>query len=165
MRNKNALTLLNTSWNPLTELRREMDRLFDNFSATEGTQVPLCDLEEKGDNYLLTAEMPGVPKDNVRVEVIDNQVVISGEQSSEERKDEGGTVYSERRYGKFQRSFSLPTQVDAEKVQASYDNGILRVMIPKAESAKPRQIQISSGSGQGAVEKQPGDQKEAKKAA
>jgi HSP20 family protein len=89
--------------------------------------------------------MPGVKKDDLKMEVLDNQLVISGERRHESTRKEGGQTYSERRFGKFQRAFTLPSGVDSSQVEASLQDGILQIMIPKAESSKPRQIKITSG--------------------
>lgn len=155
----NYLTLNNRNWSPLSELRREMDKLFDDFWATptlnrnlqemDAQWSPACDVEEADNHYMISLEMAGVPKDQVKVEFHDNQIVISGERRHETKKKENGEWYSERKYGKFQRSFSLPAGIDTEKVEANYQDGVLRVYIPKAESSKPRQIKITNGSGTG----------------
>lgn len=148
----------NNSWSPLTELRREMDKLFNDFwSAPTVSRIqqmdsqwnPACDVEEEEDHYLINLEMAGVPKDQIKVEVQDSQLVISGERSHESKKKEDGLWYSERRFGKFQRSFTLPAGVDPDKLEANYQDGMLRLYVPKAESAKPRQVKITNGSGTG----------------
>lgn len=129
----------NDAWNPLAEFRRELDSLFDDFFTParqtwrEGNVLwsPKSDIIEEDEHYLVSIETPGVPKDAIKIEVADNTVTISGE----------------RRDQKFQRSFSLPAGVDVEKIAADYRDGVLQLMIPKAESAKPRQIKIGSGAG------------------
>lgn len=155
----NYLTFNNRSWGTLSELRREMDRLFDDFWTAPGPSQPLqgmdsqwspaCDIEEADGHYVLSLEMPGVSKDQVKVEFHDSQLVISGERRSESQRKEKGQTYSERRYGRFQRSFALPAGIDVAKVEANYQDGVLRVYVPKAESVKPRQIQISGGADAG----------------
>lgn len=133
---------------PVTQLRREMDRLFDDFWSTPQNEwQPACDVEESPDHYLLSIEMPGVSKDQIKLEVVDNQLTISGERFHDNKKKDGSVWYSERRFGKFHRSFTLPAALNSEKVEASYQDGILKIYLPKAESAKPRQIQIGTGSG------------------
>lgn len=163
---KTFLVTRNNGWNPLTELRREMDQLFDDFWTTPTTTRfdqnwhPACDIEENEDHYLMTLEMPGVPRDQIKIECVDNQVTISGERKRESHKTEKSQSYSERQYGRFHRSFTLPAAVNAEKVEANYQDGILRLYIPKAESAKPRQIKITNGSGTGFFGKLLGQPKE-----
>jgi len=152
MNTHNGMNLWKDTFNPATEFRREFDRLFDDWltPTTRGLRtashfVPACEVEEQYDHYLLTLEMAGVSKDNIKMEAVDNQIVISGERQSDTRK-QSGLTYSERRFGKFQRTFALPVGVDVSQVEANYQDGILRVVIPKAESAKPRQIKIGNGS-------------------
>ena len=81
----------------------------------------------------------------LHMEVVDNQILISGERRYEGRKQAEGGIYSERRFGKFQRAFSLPAGVDAAQVEANYQDGVLHIVVPKAETAKPRQIKITNG--------------------
>lgn len=153
----NYLTLNNSNrtWSPFFELHHEMRKPFDSFwitpSVTRNLQEgyaqwsPTCAVEEADNHFSISLEMAGVPKDQVKVEFHDNRIVISGERQNEMKKKETGQWYSERRFGKFQRTFTLPAGIDAEKVEANYQDGVLRVYVPKAESAKPRQIKITNG--------------------
>ena len=146
-----------SSWAPLTELRREMDRFFDDYWNTSQNSSkslsadwqPACEVDEGDDHYLVSLEMAGVPKDQIKLEIVDQQLVISGERTRQTKRNQEGQTYTERRYGKFQRSFTLPPGVDASRIEANAQDGILRVYIPKAESAKPRQIKITNGSHAG----------------
>lgn len=153
------LTLNNSdrSWSPFSELNHEMGKFFDGFwivppRATRTLQeidaqwIPACDVEEADNHYLISLEIAGVPKEQVKVEFHDNQIVISGERQNMRKKIETGQRFSERRFGKFQRTFTLPAGIDPEKVEANHQDGILRVYVPKAESAKPRQITITNGN-------------------
>lgn len=152
----NYLTLNGRNWSPLTDLRREMDRLFDDFwippnSGRSPQEVgahwsPACDVSEDDDHYMITLEVAGIPKDQIQVEFQDNQILISGERRHESKSKEKSHWYTERRFGKFQRAFTMPTGIDSERVEANYQDGVLRVFIPKAESSKPRQIKISNGT-------------------
>ena len=142
------------NWNPIHELRSEMDRLFDSFwespsdaQASMRTWQPSCDVAEDQDHYLLSLEMAGIPKDQIKIEVLDHQLSVSGERKYEDKKKTNSVMYSERHYGKFQRSFSLPVGLETDKIEANYDDGVLRILIPKVESAKPRQIKIGTGAG------------------
>jgi HSP20 family protein len=140
---------------PLADLRREMDRLFEDFwapvtssSRTLGSEwQPACDIDESEDHFLLSLEMAGVPKEQIRIEVAGNELVISGERSRQTKRKQESQSYSERRFGKFQRSFALPSAVDSARIEADYQDGILRVWVPKAESSKPRQVKIGTGTG------------------
>jgi HSP20 family protein len=159
MRNRNWMTLWNEAeYQPLAALRRDMEQLFDDFWSSpvatsqlrgDAGVMPPCEVEEEGDHYLLSVEMTGVAKDDVKIEVIDGQITIQGERRKEKERREGAAWYSERRFGRYQRSFRLPPGVNAEKIEAHLEDGVLRLMVPKAESAKPRQIKVTAGSGQG----------------
>lgn len=159
MNANNTLSVWNNGFGPLGELRREMGRLFDDFITTapveekwrrtESEWRPACDVEESDDHYLLSLDVPGIPKEQIKLEVIDNQILISGERRHEAKGKTDGAWYTERHYGKFQRSFALPVGVDTTKVEADYRDGTLRIYVPKAESTKPRQIKITSGSAPG----------------
>lgn len=143
------------NWSPLSAFNRDVDRFFDDFWGIPSTKSlqdverewrPACDVEEATDHYLLTLEMAGVPKDEIKIETIGNELIISGERQHKTKNQEEGQWYSERYYGKFQRAFSLPQEVEVGKVEANYQDGILRVYLPKAEATKPRQIKIGQGS-------------------
>lgn len=136
----------------VSDLRREMARFFDDWTSpvgrgmqTDYAFVPACDVEESEAHYLLTLEMAGVRKDDIKLEVSNNDLTISGERHQECERKEEGRWYTERRFGKFQRNFSFPPGIDPIRAEANYEDGILRVLLPKAESAKARQIKISSG--------------------
>lgn len=144
-----------THWSPLAELRREMDRLFDDFWATpslgrvDSQWDPACEIDEEKDHYLITLEMAGIPKDQIKIELQGDQLVVSGERRHESKDKKSGAWYSERRFGKFQRTFTMPSSVDVENLEANYQDGILRLYVPKAASARPRQIKITNGSATG----------------
>lgn len=158
-----ALNNSNASGNPFYEIRHEMGKLLHGLwsspGATKNLQeidsqwIPACDVEEADNHYLISLEIAGVPKDHVRVEFHDNQIVISGERQSETNKKENGRWYSERQFGKFQRAFMLPSGIDPEQVEAKHQDGVLRIYVPKAESAKPRQIKITNGNGPSSFKK------------
>lgn len=102
---------------------------------------PPCDVEESDLHYLVSFDLPGVSKEDLKIEVLENQLLVSGQRRSEKR--ESGTRHLvERQYGEFQRIFNLPASVDSEKVEANFSDGVLRIAIPKAEVARPKQIRI-----------------------
>lgn len=125
----------------------DFDRLFDwalGSAPSLSGWTPAVDVRETGDEYLVIAELPGMSPDNVEVTVENGVLSISGEKKEEfEEGDKRSDrhVY-ERRYGRFQRNFSLPRSVDADGVKAEFENGLLRVTLPKAAVAKPRKIKI-----------------------
>jgi len=142
-------------WDPfhqLSSLRDEIDRLFESpFSAlNEGLQPfmsgwsPALDLYDDKDNFLVKAELPGMKKEDIEIQLHDGVLTLSGERK-QEKKFEGSDIHrSDRFVGKFQRTLTLPSQVDVDKVKASYQDGILTVTLPKSEAAKPKQIQIKT---------------------
>jgi HSP20 family protein len=135
----------------LNRIRNEIDRLFqDPFSAlTQGTSffegwTPALDIYEDKDKYVMKAELPGMRNEDIDVSLDGNTLTISGERKQEEEKKEGDTYRSERFFGRFQRSVTLPARVDASKIQAAYKDGVLTVTAPKSEEAKPKQIEVKN---------------------
>ncbi len=139
-----------TKWEPfsdLVSLRDDMDRFFETFfgqhpEGREGFWTPIVDIEESNGNILVKAEIPGMEKDEIKVSVRDNMLTISGERKQEiETKDK--TFHRiERSYGKFSRTITLPSEVNADKVKAAYKDGVLNIILPKPESVKPKQIEV-----------------------
>lgn len=135
---------------PFNDFRREVDRLFEDWASPAWTTdrmawAPLADVEEENDHYMITLEVPGMKRDELRIELMENQLIVSGERRYEKAKE--GSRYSERRYGRFHRSFTLPSSVDSDKVEAQYEDGVLKIYVPKTESAKRRVIKIGTSGG------------------
>jgi HSP20 family protein len=140
-----------TPWRPFGELssiRREMDRLWNRvFGETPLARTfpeewsPRVDLSETKDSFIVNAELPGLDAKDVDVSISGNVITIRGEKKKEEEeKDDHHHV--ERYYGSFQRSFQLPANVITDKIDASFDKGVLKVVLPKTEEAKKKEIQI-----------------------
>lgn len=140
---------------PFTGFRREMDRLFDDFFAPAETRSfgapagvaavwPSIDVNETDQAYTVTAEAPGLEEKDVELNLRDNVLSISGEKRQEHKEEDGGRTYAERFYGRFQRSIPFDAEVDADKVQATFKNGVLTVNLPKNPQArdKTRRIEI-----------------------
>lgn len=108
-----------------------------------GVTAPL-DITESDDRYTVTVELPGVAKDDVTVDVQDRVVSIRGEKKSEREEKKEKSHWIERSYGSFSRSFTLPANAQADRVRASFKNGVLTIEIPKAEEKKPKVISIKS---------------------
>ena len=124
----------------LASLHEELDQLFE---SPLRAWAPVLDVREDADNIVIRAELPGLKRDDINVSLQDGALVISGERTVE-KVEEGVEVHrQERYYGKFQRALSLPTPVAADKIKAQYKDGVLTVTLPKAEEAKPKQIDIS----------------------
>ena len=129
---------------------RDIDRVFDAFfGQTDGGRrwVPAIDLVEGDDHFLLKADLPGLSEDDVNIEVQDGTLTVSGERKAEHEQREKGWYRLERSFGSFSRSLTLPDGVDPDRIEASFDHGVLAVRIPKPEERKPRRIEISNGHG------------------
>ena len=145
-------------WEPFRELntlQNEMNRLFNTVFDTPsggtgngGTMrrwLPAMDLVETDDHFVLRADLPGMSEDDVKIELEDNTLTVSGERKAEHESEGEGYYRVERASGSFSRSLTLPQGVDAEAVSASFDRGVLEVRIPKPEQRKPRRIEIGAG--------------------
>jgi HSP20 family protein len=129
----------------LLSFEANIDRLFgDQHGGTaQPVYSPRLDVYEEKDNIIVDVDLPGLENDDVSVTVDGDVLTLKGEKKQEGEEKEDGNVYRrERFYGSFQRSLQLPSDIDAEKVNAAYTNGVLRVTLPKSEAAKPKQIAI-----------------------
>lgn len=129
--------------------RSGMDRLFDNFytmrpARTENSAVwaPSVDVSEDSTNFYLRAELPGISREAIDLEVEENVLSIRGERRFEKKEDGENFHFVERSYGSFYRSFTLPRNVDSENIGAEYRDGVLSVMIPKVEEARPKKVEV-----------------------
>jgi HSP20 family protein len=142
----------NWQWAPLQQLstmREEIDRLFESpFSLLQEKQPfftnwgPALDLYEDKDNVYVKAEVPGVNKNDIEISLHEGTLTLSGERKADKRVESAEAIRAERFVGRFSRSVTMPSPIQGEKVTASYRDGILSVVLPKAEGSKPKQIQI-----------------------
>lgn len=138
-----------TRWNPFEELgtlHREMDRVFGRYVGEEPAAgpgwTPATEVRTGDDGWRVRMALPGIDPSQVHVDLQGGSLTISGERT---RTEENGPGYaSEIHYGRFERAFTLPAKVDAEKVSAHYENGMLELTLPLAEAAKPRRIEIGT---------------------
>jgi HSP20 family protein len=151
-----------TRWEPLREIqtmRSLMDRFFDEpFFSTpllwsqRGEQFPVpLDMIEEEDQYVVKASIPGVNPEDVEVTLTDNVLTIKGETKSESEESKSNYHVRERHYGSFMRQISLPMSVNADAVEATHENGVLTLRLPKTEAAKPKRIAVRTtvnGNGQ-----------------
>jgi len=117
-------------------------RLFGDMGEAPRALAPAVDIAENDAAYVVTAELPGIAAEDVTAEVHDGVLTLRGEKRSEREETKEHARYVERSYGTFSRSFRLPENADAERVDAAYKNGVLRLSIPKREEVKPRTIRI-----------------------
>jgi len=141
-------------WDPfgeMTSLQDRMSRLFANFrmrtplaeeEIAQGKWVPAVDIYETTEAIVLKAELPGIPKQDIQVEVKDNTLTLKGEKKFSKEVQEESYHRIERSYGAFQRVFTLPGTVQTDRVKAKCKDGILEIILPKAEEAKPKQIKV-----------------------
>jgi HSP20 family protein len=129
----------------VADLREEMGRWFDfAFSAGgRGATVPAIDVYRDQETFVLRAELPGVRKEDVSLEVTDGVLQLSGERKSEETPKEGESAVREISPSRFSRSIALPDEVQADKIEARFENGLLTVRLPKRAEAKPQKIAIN----------------------
>lgn len=148
-------------WNDAFSARREMDQLMDRLFGAAGQQTltawsPAVDVYETADEIRVTAELPGLTESDVNVTVQNGVLTISGEKKEEREEGKEGESHHlyERRYGHFERSFTLPRSVIADDVKARFADGVLSVTLPKSAEAKPRRVQIQSGARSGNAQRQ-----------
>lgn len=142
-------------WSPLKELedmRKDMDRLFDEFTKparrrriwpkSEGVLIPNIDLYDKKNEIVLKVELPGVRREDIDLTITKDSLIIKGEVKRDEDLQEDNYYIAERIYGSFSRTITLPFEVESEQAQASMTNGLLEIVLPKREEAKPKEIKI-----------------------
>lgn len=138
-------------WQPraVADLRSEIDSLFDRFwgdrSEDDAFSLaawhPSADLEEADGAYVITADLPGLKREDIKVNLANHVLTISGERKSEHKDEDNRRT--ERQYGSFRRSFTLPSAVDGDNISASYKDGVLTVRLPKSEDAKAKEITVN----------------------
>lgn len=134
-------------WAGLRELENSLDRIFygqPEDSAGARAWHPAVDVTESEDAYLLDAEVPGVKKEDLDIEVHENVISLRGKREREEKDESKGYRRLERVHGSFERRFRLPEGIDADKVEARFADGVLHVRVPKPERAKPKQIKVQT---------------------
>ena len=141
-------------WNPLGEMTTMQNRINRMFNAPYwpagrmddktgmGMWNPAVDLYEKDDHFVIKAELPGVDKKDISIDLKDRVLTLSGERSYENEVKEENYYRRERSYGKFQRAFTLPADVDSDKINAEFKDGLLQIEVPKPEQQKPKQVTI-----------------------
>jgi HSP20 family protein len=143
-----------STWSPfrdLVNMQQEVGRLFNGlFADTDGngnfvaSWSPRADVSESSEAYIIKAELPGVNKNDVKITLRENVLTIKGEKKQEKEEKDKNFHRIERSYGSFQRSFSLPSGVNSDKIGAAYKDGVLTITLPKAEGAKPKEIEVKA---------------------
>jgi HSP20 family protein len=146
-------------WDPFQDLRSaqdEMAQMSPTLAQALGLHAqqargrtsawaPALDISERKDAYLVTVELPGLKPEDLDITMEDGQLTIQGERQFTAESSEQQFHRVERRYGSFRRSITLPAHVMAEGIQASFEDGVLQILVPKAEEAKPKRIQVRPG--------------------
>jgi HSP20 family protein len=139
-------------FNRLSDLRDEIDRLFDAplFELARTPNLfsgwtPAIDVYEDKDNFTVKVELPGMNKEDIEVSLHDGSLSVSGERKSETKREDAEVYRTERFFGRFQRTVTLPVPVTADKVKAQYKDGVLTVTLAKTEASKPKQIDVAVG--------------------
>jgi HSP20 family protein len=143
------------AWDPFEELRRvqeRMGRLFEELPESIGpslpvspemAQTPYVDVVDRDNDVVVTADLPGVDKKDIKIDVRDNVLEISAQRKIEKEEKEGGFLRHERRFNQFYRAIRLPSPVDKSKAKASFNNGVLEITLPKTKKAEVSEIPIS----------------------
>ena len=139
-------------WKDFGSLQERLNRMFDDTIRTlyptdgeeleKDTWAPAVDIYETNDSFVVSADLPGLNKDEIQIDLKDNTLTLKGEKKFEEKVSKDNYIRVERAYGSYVRSFTLPQNVDPEKIKAKYKEGVLEVTIPKKEEAKPKQIKV-----------------------
>ena len=139
-------------WNEMVSMRERMNALFNDSlfrpdrredDAGMGLWYPSVDMFEKDDQVVIKAELPGLEKKDINLEINNGVLTLKGERKYDNEVKEGNFYRREMSYGKFIRSFTLPAEVDANQIKAEFQNGLLTVEVPKSEAHKPKQIKVN----------------------
>ncbi len=126
---------------------KDFDQFFDDVSsrpvATTNEFLPPAEFSETEKSYLFSFDLPGLKKEEIKIEMFENTLTVSGERKQEKHFEDQQTQRVEKSYGSFKRSFALPKNADSDKVEAKYENGVLELMIPKIEAAPVKKISVS----------------------
>lgn len=138
-RPRRSLSLWDSTWDPF------WGRSTQRENGSPSSWHPTIDILESEDDVTISAELPGLDREDIKVEVKDDVLTFWGERKQQEEQEGDRYRRTERRYGAFRRSFALPSTVSSENVTATYENGVLSLRLPKAEEAKPREIPVHAG--------------------
>jgi len=158
-KNKGDDKMTLVKFNPMRDLvdfERQFNKMFNSFENRFGISrskdgeneyenavwMPLTDIYEDKEKYTLKLDLPGIKKDDVKISFVDNKLSISGERSQESEHKDSKCHRIERSFGRYYRSFNLPEQVQSDKINAEFKDGQLTISVPKAEEAKPKEIEI-----------------------
>ena len=150
----NNLDLWKSNWErpfkALAHMQSDFEEMMKDLWANRGRNgiskfdfTPSCEVNEERDKYYFKFDLPGVAKEDVKIEIVGNQFTVTAERREEKKKEDRKTHLSELYYGSYTRTFTMPVAVDEKKVDAKFENGVLKVTIPKTEVQKTKQIAIN----------------------
>jgi HSP20 family protein len=134
------MSLVLRNWEPFNLLREFDKSFFDNRAGSPWS--PTVNISENEDGYVLKAELPGVSKEDIDIDLKDNTLTLKGEKKAEKKEEKENYIRVESSYGKFERSFYLSDDIDISKADANFKDGVLRIALKKKEEAKPKQIKV-----------------------
>lgn len=133
-------------WREMDRLQREMNRLMDGVSRPSSQGFPSLNVWANEEHALVTAEVPGIDADDLDISVVNDTLTLAGRRSLPQTADDIQWHRHERWHGDFSRSLQLPFKIDSDNVEATYEDGVLRVTLPRAQEDQPRQISVKSGA-------------------
>lgn len=136
MRPKNSL------WNAHSQWEKEIEKFFDVFSKSDYL-APACEIVEEDKFYGISLDIPGLTREDIDIEVKDDHLYITGERKDQNTEKKGNVLRTEKRYGKFSRVFSLPQNINADGIEARFENGVLDITLPKEERTQSKKIAIT----------------------
>lgn len=143
-------TRLNSPMQVFKDMENEMERWFGQspFTSNWSNEIdgfefsPDCNIRESDNSYILQFDIPGIKKEDVKIEIESNRLTVSGERKKRKKEKDEKRFLSESYYGTFMRSFTLPSAIDENKVDAQYEDGVLTVKIPKIETSRSREVKV-----------------------
>ncbi len=130
-------------FSPLNQWEKDMERVFRGPNTKEAFYTPACEIRDEEKQFTVSLDVPGLKQEELEIEVKDNRLHVTGERKVESKVEQDHVVRTEKRYGKFTRVFSLPQHINTDGIEASVENGVLMIMIPKEEKTHIKKITIS----------------------
>jgi HSP20 family protein len=131
-------------WQEMERMRRELDRMSDGFTLRRAPTFPALNVWTNTDGALVTAEVPGVEPDALNISIVDKTLMLSGSRQLDDLDDDTRIHRQERGYGEFNRTLTLPFHVETDQIQATFENGVLTITLPRAEAEKPKKIMVQT---------------------
>ena len=134
----------NSIWQEMERMRRELDRMSDGFTFRRAPAFPALNVWTNTDGALVTAEIPGVEPDALDISIVDKTLMLTGSRQLDDLDEDTRIHRQERGYGEFNRTLTLPFHVETDQIQATFENGVLTITLPRAEDEKPKKIMVQT---------------------